>query len=174
MELVEGLRSHEDKAYAYLYDHYSRALFTVICQRIQDQDEAEEVLQEVFVKIWQNIGSYDPSKGRIYTWMINVARNHSIDRVRSKTYNHRNMTASLDEAAHDNSPAQAAGPKDVGLLKTIDNLPEESRKMIELAYFEGYTHNEISQMLEMPLGTVKSKIRNTIIQLRNILSTNYA
>lgn len=171
-ELLEGLQAHSEQAYSFLYDRYSKALFAVILQVVPQQELAEDVLQEVFVKIWQNIRSYDASKGRLYTWMLNVARNQAIDRTRSKDFNNRNKTTELsDNVYNDTRGGIEAKIDDVGLRKTLSNLPEESRKLLELAYFQGYTQDEIAKILGIPLGTVKTRIRATIIQLRKILST---
>jgi RNA polymerase sigma factor (sigma-70 family) len=169
-ELLQALQSHDEQAFNYLYDHYSKALFSVILQIIPLQEIAEDVLQEAFLKIWQNIRSYDETKGRLYTWMLNIARNQAIDRTRSKEFNNRTKTTELSETVYSNAQTVEAGIDDVGLKKTLGNLPDESRKLLELAYFQGYTQDEISKILNIPLGTVKTRIRATIIQLRKILS----
>lgn len=169
-ELVEGLLARDKQAYAYLYDHYSRALLTVIGKFISSREMAEDVLQDVFVKIWQNIGSYDPLRGRIYTWMINIARNQAIDRTRSREFSQQGSTQGLTEMIAE-TKMNSSGVRDVGLNRILNSLPEESRKLLDLAYFQGYTHEEIAQMTNTPLGTVKTRIRNTIIQLRKILGT---
>ena len=168
-ELLAGLQSHDEQAFSYLYDRYSKALFSIILQIIPQQEIAEDVLQEVFLKIWQNIRSYDETKGRLYTWMLNIARNQAIDRTRSKEFNNRNKTTELSEIVYTERQTVNAGIDDVGLKKTIGNLPDENRKLLELAYFQGYTQEEISKILNIPLGTVKTRIRATIIQLRKIL-----
>jgi RNA polymerase sigma factor (sigma-70 family) len=170
-ELLAGLQSHDEQAFSYLYDRYSKALFSIILPIIPQQEIAEDVLQEVFLKIWQNIKSYDASKGRLYTWMLNIARNQSIDRTRSKEFNNRTKTTELSETVYNDRQTVEAGIDDVGLKKTLSNLPEENRKLLELTYFQGYTQEEISKLLNIPLGTVKTRIRATIIQLRKILST---
>lgn len=169
-ELLQGLQLHDERAFSFLYDHYSKALFSIILPIIPQQELAEDVLQEVFVKIWQNIKSYDETKGRLYTWMLNIARNQAIDRTRSKDFNNRSKTTELSETVYNERQVEAK-MDDVGLKKTLSNLPEESRKLLELAYFQGYTQDEISKILNIPLGTVKTRIRSTIIQLRKILST---
>jgi RNA polymerase sigma-70 factor (ECF subfamily) len=169
-ELLQGLQSHDEHAFGFLYDHYSKALFSIILQIIPQQELAEDVLQEVFVKIWQNIKLYDASKGRLYTWMLNIARNQSIDRTRSKEFNNRSKTTELSETVYNNRQGTEANIDDVGLKKTLSKLPEESRRLLELAYYQGYTQEEIAKILNIPLGTVKTRIRATIIQLRKILS----
>jgi RNA polymerase sigma-70 factor (ECF subfamily) len=171
-ELLQSLQLHDEQAFGFLYDRYSKALFSIILQVIPQQEWAEDVLQEVFVKIWQNIKSYDETKGRLYTWMLNIARNQAIDRTRSKDFNNRSKTTELSENVYNNSQGAEAKMDDVGLKKMLSNLPEENRKLLELAYYQGYTQEEISKMLNIPLGTVKTRIRSTIIQLRKILSTH--
>ena len=170
-ELLKGLQSHDEHAFSFLYDHYSKALFSIILPIIPQQELAEDVLQEVFVKIWQNIKLYDASKGRLYTWMLNIARNQSIDRTRSKDFNNRSKTTELSETVYNNRQGAEAKIDDVGLTKTLSQLPDESRKLLELAYYQGYTQEEIANMLNIPLGTVKTRIRTTIIHLRKILGT---
>ena len=170
-ELVQGLQLHDEQAFSFLYDHYSKALFSIILPIIQQQELAEDVLQEVFVKIWQNIKLYDVSKGRLYTWMLNIARNQAIDRTRSKDFNNRSKTTELSETVYNNTQGPEAKIDDVGLTKTLSQLPDESRKLLELVYYQGYTQEEIANMLNIPLGTVKTRIRTTIIHLRKILGT---
>ena len=170
-ELLQGLQAHDEQAFSFLYDHYSKALFSIILPIIQQQELAEDVLQEVFVKIWQNIKLYDASRGRLYTWMLNIARNQSIDRTRSKDFNNRSKTTELSENVDNNRQGAEAKIDDVGLINTLSQLPDESRKLLELAYYQGYTQEEIANMLNIPLGTVKTRIRTTIIHLRKILST---
>lgn len=170
-ELLAGLQSHDEQAFGFLYDRYSKALYNIILQIIPQQELAEDVLQEVFIKIWQNINSYDETKGRLYTWMLNIARNQSIDRTRSKDFNNRSKTTELSETVYNNRQSAEMKMDDVGLKKTLSNLPEENRKLLELAYYQGYTQDEIAKIMNIPLGTVKTRIRATIIQLRKILST---
>jgi RNA polymerase sigma-70 factor (ECF subfamily) len=167
-ELVEALKSHDEQAFIYLYDHYSKALFTVIHSIILQKDSAEDILQEVFVKIWQNIPSYDPAKGRLYTWMINIARNKAIDLFRSKETSNQSKTISLTDIVY-SKPGEVSKIEDIGLKRVLNELPKETRKLMELAYFQGYTQDEISKILSIPIGTVKTRIRTTLIQLRKII-----
>ena len=168
-ELLQGLQAHDEQAFSYLYDHYSKALFAVILPFVQQQDMAEDILQEVFVKIWQHIQSYNESKGRLYTWMLNIARNHAIDRIRSKDFNNQSKTTELPINVYNNADGDSR-IEDVGLKKTLSTLPSDSRLLLELAYFQGYTHDEIAKITGLPLGTIKTRIRNTIIKLRKILT----
>jgi RNA polymerase sigma-70 factor (ECF subfamily) len=168
-ELVALLKEQNNDAFNYLYDHYSGALFTIINQIVPDKDTASDVLQEVFVNVWRKISSYDETKGRLFTWMLNIARNAAIDKVRSKGYRDNQRTQSIAEG--EAGVAMSSNPivNDVGLKKVLTTLNEEYRKLIDLSYFQGFTHEEIAKMLGIPLGTVKTRIRTAISQLRTMI-----
>lgn len=170
LELVSSLKERSNHAFAYLYDNYSGALYSVILQIISDQDLASDVLQEVFVNIWRKIDSYDESKGKLFTWMLNVARNQSIDTVRSKGFQNSQKNRELPEAAFVENGGQVQQDVDsIGLKKVLEKLKKEQRVLIDLAYFKGYTHEEIAELEGLPLGTVKTRIRTGLIQLREYL-----
>jgi len=169
-ELVLLLLQRSNSAFSYLYDNYSGALYGIINQIVSDTETANDVLQEVFINIWRKMDLYDSSKGRLFTWMLNIARNAAIDKVRSKGYQDGLKNQPLQE----NVDAHMVGrvvPKtdDIGLKKVLTKLKEEHRKLIDLSYFQGFTHEEIAKMLDMPLGTVKTRIRNALSQLRNMI-----
>ncbi len=168
-ELVGLLKEQNNDAFNYLYDHYSGALFTIINQIVPDKDTASDVLQEVFINVWRKIGTYDETKGRLFTWMLNIARNAAIDKVRSKGYRDNQRTQPIAEG--ESGMAMSSNPvvNDVGLKKVLTTLNEEYRKLIDLSYFQGFTHEEIAKMLGIPLGTVKTRIRTAISQLRTMI-----
>jgi RNA polymerase sigma factor (sigma-70 family) len=171
IELVSLLKSRDSKGFTYLYDNYSASLYTIIEQLVDDIEIANDVLQEVFINIWRKIDSYDPAKGRLFTWMLNIARNASIDTLRSRSYQNTRKNQSLQE----NKEWPQAGTPDlvnidnIGLRRIVERLKKEHRILIDLAYFKGYTHEEIAQIEDIPLGTVKTRIRNALIQLREYL-----
>lgn len=170
-ELVAALKQGNQKALGYLYDHYSAALMGVIHQIIRDTEESEDVLQKTFIKIWENFAAYDAQKGRLYTWMLNIARNLAIDSTRSKHY--KNKSRIHSGAAYVNEQDRKAADYQhesdyIGLDTILTGLKEEHRQVIDLAYFEGYTQEEISKQLNLPLGTVKTKIRQAITKLREL------
>jgi len=169
-ELVALLQSHNNQAFAYLYDNYSNALYGIISQIVPDEESASDVLQEVFINIWRKIDTYDDSKGRLFTWMLNIARNAAIDKLRSKSYRNdlKNLTLS-DDVSIPGTDAVRNKADNIGLRKVLDKLKKEHREVIELSYFQGYTHEEISKGLNIPLGTVKTRIRSALIQLRSML-----
>ena len=168
-ELVALLKEQNNDAFNYLYDHYSGALFTIINQIVPDKDTASDVLQEVFVNVWRKISTYDETKGRLFTWMLNIARNAAIDKVRSKGYRDNQRTQSIAEGESGMAISTNPVVNDVGLKKVLTTLNEEYRKLIDLSYFQGFTHEEIAKMLGIPLGTVKTRIRTAISQLRTLI-----
>lgn len=165
-ELVMLLKQRQQSAFSYLYDHYSSALYTVILNVVKDETIAADTLQEVFVKIWKQIDSYDDTKGRLFTWMMNVARNASIDTVRSKAFQNSKQNNELTENHYGAAGSVQTNTDSIGLRKIVYSLKEEHRTLIELSYFQGYTQDEISKMLDIPLGTVKTRLRTALTQLR--------
>lgn len=165
-ELVMLLKQRHQSSFSYLYDNYSSALYTVILNVVKDETIAADTLQEVFVKIWKQIESYDDSKGRLFTWMMNVARNASIDTVRSKAFQNSKQNNELTENHNDVLGSTQTNTDAIGLRKIVYTLKEEHRTLIELSYFQGYTQDEISKMLQIPLGTVKTRMRTALTQLR--------
>lgn len=169
-ELVALLQQREEQAFSYLYDNYSGALLGVICGIISDRELAHDVLQNVFINIWRKIESYDPAKGRLFTWMLNIARNASIDEIRSRGYRDTQRNQPIAEDAELPGAVTIPVVDDVGLKKVLRNLKDEWRTLIELSYFQGFTHEEIAKMQGLPLGTVKTRIRTALIQLRTMIS----
>ena len=163
------LNEQSNDAFNYLYDNYSGAIYTIINQIVPDKDTANDVMQEVFVNIWRKIKTYDAAKGRLFTWMLNIARNAAIDKVRSRGFRDGQRTHAIPNG--ESGPVISANPavSDVGLQKVLTTLNEEYRKLIDLSYFQGFTHEEIAKMLGIPLGTVKTRIRSAISQLRTMI-----
>jgi RNA polymerase sigma factor (sigma-70 family) len=170
-ELVDLLRAQNAQAFSYLYDNYSGALYGIINSIVTDRETANDILQEVFVNIWRKISSYDPDKGRLFTWMLNVARNAAIDKVRSKAYRDLSKNQQLPENVDVSNELAIAGPKvdEIGLKKLLTNLKPEQKQLIDLSYFQGWTHEEIAKLLNIPLGTVKTRIRTALTLLRTMI-----
>lgn len=171
LELVTLLQQRNDESFSYLYANYSGALLGVVGAIVNDQETARDVLQEVFVNIWRKIESYDPVKGRLFTWMMNVARNAAIDKIRSRAYQDSLKNKPIPENNESGIGDLGISPKfdDVGLKKVLTTLKEEHRILIDLSYFQGYTHDEISKQLDIPLGTVKTRIRSALTHLRTLI-----
>ena len=170
-ELIHLLKNRDQTAFSYLYDNYSGALFGIIYKMLEDRELAEDVLQEAFVKIWNNFIHYDSSKGRLFTWMINLTRNLTIDTLRSKGYK-KSRKISRDENSVSNYQDKNSAPDKfdtIGIRKQVANLKPEQKSIIDLAYFSGYTQEEISKEIGIPLGTVKTRMRSAILELRKML-----
>lgn len=168
-ELVDMLKQRTQSAFNYLYDNYSASLYTVIASILHDKELANDVLQEVFIKIWRQVDQYDAAKGRLFTWMINISRNASIDTLRSKSYNSQKQNRELTENVYQTAGSVTIETDRIGLRKVVTALKEDQKVLIELAYFQGYTQEEISKLLNTPLGTVKTRLRSALINLRALL-----
>ncbi len=170
-ELLPLILKKDDRAFSHVYDMYSKSLFAIINNLIKDKEEAEDVLQEVFVKIWKNIDSYNESKGRFYTWILNIARNTSIDKLRSKGFNNNQKNLSSDNFVHllDDSNKMINRIDTIGIQEFVKKLKPKCIQIIDLLFFKGYTQQEASEELEIPLGTIKTQNRNCINDLRNFL-----
>jgi RNA polymerase sigma factor (sigma-70 family) len=168
-ELVNLLQDQKEEAFSYLYDNYASALLGIINQIVPDKDTSQDVLQEVFVNIWRKISSYDATKGRLFTWMLNVARNAAIDKVRSRSYQDSMKNQSLPPNVNMVGQQVTIQTDDYGLRKLVDRLKDEQKILIDLSYFQGFTHEEIAKSLNIPLGTVKTRIRSALTQLRTLI-----
>ena len=175
-ELVSLIRAGNQKAFSYLYDNYSKALFGVIHTIVNDVSESEDVLQKTFLKIWDNFQSYDSNKGRLYTWMLNIARNLAIDSTRSKHEKMKHKTHSTSDNVYnlENRLSDTENKQEyIGLQTILKGLKDDQKLVIDLAYFEGYTQDEISKKLNLPLGTVKTKVRQAILRLRELTEKEF-
>ncbi|MFN8244000.1 MAG: sigma-70 family RNA polymerase sigma factor [Ferruginibacter sp.] len=172
-ELVQLLKNQDRQAFSYLYDNYAAALNGVILRMVEDRELAADILQEAFVKIWNNFMAYDSGKGRLFTWMLNITRNLTIDTLRSKGYK-KQTKISGDENSVSNFAGDTSGAAKfdaMGLRNQLAGLKPEQRTVLEMAYFGGYTQEEIARVLEIPLGTVKTRVRAAILELRKILQS---
>ncbi|WP_240609272.1 RNA polymerase sigma factor [Flavipsychrobacter stenotrophus] len=168
-ELILLLKQQSRDAFNYLYKNYSAVLFGVINKVVFDEETASDVLQEAFVKIWNNIDRYDSKKGRIYTWMINIARNAAIDKLRSKGEIMKSKIQTGEDIVNDVTKGQKTeqSTDTIGLRKMVSELRPEYEVIVSMAYFKGFTLDEISKTLNIPLGTVKTRMRSAMQQLRN-------
>ena len=169
--LVAALQRKERSALEYLYDNYSGALLGVISRILKKVELAEEVRQDVFLKIWDRIDTYDATKGKLFTWMLNIARNQSIDKTRSKEFSKgkktddiENLVGKLDRTDYTELSVEA-----IGLQEVLKQLPEDQRFVIDHHYLKGYTQAEMSEEFNLPLGTVKTRMRLAMKELRNLL-----
>jgi len=167
-ELVVALQSKDPAVLKALYSMYSSALYGVISRIITHTELAEDVLQETFVKIWQSANHYDHTKGRLFTWMMNIARNLSIDKLRSKDFKNslKNQDIENNVSFVDEQNKVTFNPDVMGMKQLVENLKPDLQSVLDLVYYKGYTHVEAAEKLDLPLGTVKTRIRMAIIELR--------
>ena len=169
--LVSALKSKDQEAFRFLYDQYAAALFGVIKRIVVAPDLSEEVLHDAFVKIWENAHSYQPQKGRLFTWMLNICRNLAIDKIRSRNYKEARKTDQVADNVYiiDHQGHTKQNIEDIGVKELLSTLGDDQRLVIELLYFKGYTQSEIAEEYDIPLGTVKTRTRAALKQLRKLL-----
>jgi RNA polymerase sigma factor (sigma-70 family) len=170
-DLITLVKSGDQDAFSYLYDNYSKALYGVIYNIVAIEEEAEDILQNVFLKVWNNFSSYSKDKGRLYTWMLNIARNTAIDYTRSKQGKMDFKNQQSNNIVHEINKQHSTNVSydHIGLKSVLGKLKDDQQTIIDLAYYEGYTQEEIAKKLNMPVGTVKTKVRQAIITLRSII-----
>ncbi len=170
-QLIVLLKEKNETGFHHLYDNYSGALYGVILRIVQSKEYTEEIIQDVFVKIWNSIHQYDSVKGRFYTWMINIARNTAIDYLKSKGFQNELKNQPLPDFVYNSAELSTTNHSSdfIGFNHILEKLEVDKQELIDLAYYQGYTQNEISEKLKIPLGTVKTKMRNALIKLKDLL-----
>ncbi|MBA4055095.1 MAG: hypothetical protein C0490_10310 [Marivirga sp.] len=138
---------------------------------MKKEELAEEILQDVFLKVWDKIESYDPSKGKLFTWMLNIARNQAIDKTRSKEFSKGKKTGDIDNFVNriDHEGYVEQKVEAIGVQELLKVLPDDQRFIIDQHYLKGYTQAEISEEFNLPLGTVKTRMRLAMKELRTLL-----
>jgi RNA polymerase sigma-70 factor (ECF subfamily) len=170
--LIERIVSRDMSAVADLYDRHSRPLYGLILRILRDRSEAEEVLQEVFVAVWNRADTYDVEAGSPAAWLVRIARNRAIDRLRANTARVRAVESVPVELESSDNPETSAwlGEQQRAVKRALEMIPREQRDLIEEAYYQGLTHSELAERHKLPLGTVKTRIRAGLLTLRQQLS----
>jgi RNA polymerase sigma-70 factor (ECF subfamily) len=164
LTLINLLKQGNERAFSRLYDSYSGALYGVILRICRNELMAQEVLQETFMKIWQSADSYNPDKGRFYTWAYRIARNSALNAIRNTS----NLIQMEDLGVYKDKEDEEQIPVDLGKLNGAMNaLEQHHQKALELVYFKGLTHMDAHKEMEVPLGTFKSYVRQALKQLRS-------
>jgi len=169
--LVEKFKQKDEKAFEKLYNMYSDSMHGVIYNIVRDHDISEEVMQDVFIKAWHKADSYSSKKGRFFTWILNISRNAAIDKTRSKAFKNSKQNLNSDFFVDIIEGSENLDDKTdaIGIKKFVDKLAEKCKAIIELLYFKGFTQSEASEALDMPIGTIKTRNRNCIKELRNMV-----
>lgn len=171
-ELIDAIRKRKPVGAEALYDMYSGSLYGIIHRMIQDEELGEDLLQEAFVKIWNSINSFDEKRGRLFTWMVNLTRNLAIDKLRSKDFRNSSKNQDIENSVNliDDQRNTTFNTEIMGIKELVEKLKPESKAVLDLVYFKGYTHVEASEELGIPLGTVKTRIRVAINTLRKLFN----
>ena len=173
VELLHAIARGDEQALASLYDRYRVILFSLVLRILHSRDDAEDVLQELFLQVWKRASDFDESRGRPFTWLVTLARSRAIDRLRSLSARDRAVTESVRAAAPDewvDAVDDAIRSEQSAVVRrALAELPEEQRRALLLAYFEGLTQTEIAARLGAPLGTIKTRMRSGMLKLRELL-----
>ena len=172
IKIVNCLKSNNQDAISLIFSHYGKALFSVIYKVVQRKEESEEVLQDVLVKIWEKSDQYSADKGRLYTWMLNISRNAAIDMVRSKKYKQTMKSDPSENFVYTNASGAGINEDAIGVREIVSQLEEDEKQVIELSYFMGYSQSQIAEKINMPLGSVKTKMRYAMNKLRSKLKSD--
>lgn len=177
--LIEEIANGNELALEELYNRYARVIYSLLVSIVKKEDLGEELLQEFFLRIWERADNYDRSKGAVYTWMVTLARNMAIDCIRSKDYrNQQKNIPDEDELVLGNLESDQQSPmetllnaeKAATVRKALEQIPEEQKKVIQITLFQGLTQSEIAEQYEIPLGTVKTRMRQGMLKLNSLLS----
>jgi RNA polymerase sigma-70 factor (ECF subfamily) len=175
VDLLREISAGDRSAFARFYDQYSKLLFSIAFKILNDAKESEDVLQEVFLQVWDKAAHYDPRLGKPVSWAVTLTRNKAIDHIRSSQRRSRLMEQAATEMTVLTGGAGTAnesvrGRESADLISSaVADLPADQRKAIEMAFFSGLTQNEISETLKEPLGTIKARIRRGMLKLRDRL-----
>ena len=172
IELIHAIARGDEPSLAFLYDRYSSILLGLLLRILHSRAEAEDVLQEVFIQIWRQASDFDAARGQVFTWLVTLARSRAIDRLRALDARDRAAKGAAREVSEGvrstDDDAFRSEQREI-VLRALAEIPEDQRRALLLAYFEGLTQSEIAALLGEPLGTVKTRMRAGLIKLRELL-----
>jgi RNA polymerase sigma-70 factor, ECF subfamily len=173
VELLKAIAGGDESALAEVYDRYRVILFSLLLRILNNRQESEDVLQEVFLQVWRRAADFDETRGRPFTWLVTLTRSRGIDRLRSLAARERVAIAGAREESElvSDAAADAFRSEQRGLVvSALSQLPEEQKGPLMLAYFDGLTQSEIATRLGAPLGTVKTRMRTGMLKMRELLA----
>ena len=172
VSVVRQIAGGDESALAALYDRWAQPVYSVVAHLLKDADGAEDVVEETFWQVWQRASSYDASRGTVRTWILTIARSRALDRLRSRRRNREDIAADLGvirDPAPDPSEDVESGERRRLVYAALQDLPEDQRRALDLAYFRGLSQSEIAELLGEPLGTIKTRMRLGMQKLRDKL-----
>src|SRR5262245_60856655 len=178
VHLIQRAAAQDREAFSRLYDRFSSLVFTLAMRMLRGRDDAEDLLQEVFIQVWRQAANYSQERGSPEAWIVNIARSRAIDKLRSIRRMEKSFTLTDDpgraESAESVESNVAQSEAKLTMNSALANLPEAQRRVLELAYFDGLSQTEIADRIKEPLGTVKTRMRSGIQRLRDMLGTRAA
>jgi RNA polymerase sigma-70 factor, ECF subfamily len=177
-DLISLVEAGDAEAFATLYDRHSRAAFSLAYRMMGERQASEDLAQDAFLKLWRGAGSYRADRGSVRTWILSIVHNRGIDQIRSQASRRRTQDK-VEASAPRSQPSEAfaeawRNSQRDQVREALDTLPSEQLKILELAYFSGYTHVEISDLLGLPLGTVKGRMRLGLKKIRDYFESRDA
>lgn len=166
-EIVQLLQKGDKKAISLLYENYADALYGVILKVITDEDQAQDVLQEAFVKVWKNAKTYDPKKAKLFTWLYRISYNAAIDKIRSESKKTK-KEVQIEASNVYKITSEGLNQDVIDIKKHLKTLDEKYQIVINALFFEGMTQQEASEELDIPLGTIKSRLKIGLRELKKI------
>jgi RNA polymerase sigma-70 factor (ECF subfamily) len=177
-DLISLVEAADAEAFATLYDRHSRAAFSLAYRMMGERQASEDLMQDAFLKVWRSAKSYRADRGSVRTWILSIVHNRGIDQIRSQASQRRTQDK-IEASAPRSQPSEAfaetlRNSQRDQVREALDTLPPEQLKILELAYFSGYTHVEISDLLRLPLGTVKGRMRLGLKKIRDYFESRDA
>jgi len=163
--IIRLLKVQDPVAIAHIYDTYGAAVYGAVLRIVINKELAQQVMQDTFLKVWRYGAHYDESKGQVFTWVLNIARNTAIDATRTPHFRNSKKTVNLDSLAH-TAGDDTINSDSIGMNEVVQKMEEKHKVLIDLIYMKGYTHQEASDATGMPIGTVKTRVRSAILELR--------
>jgi len=169
-QLIEQVKNGDNTAFKEIYSRFSQVVYNLALRMLRDKEDAEEVVQEIFLQLWNKAYTYDSERGAVSTWIINIARSRSIDKLRTLGYRERNTEIGEEKVNSNSDLSRIIEDREESknvIRQALDSLPYKQRTAIELVYFEGLTHLEAAEKLDEPVGTIKTRIRLGVMKLKD-------
>jgi RNA polymerase sigma-70 factor (ECF subfamily) len=168
-QLIDQVKQGDKTAFKEIYSHFSQVVYNLALRMLRDKEDAEEVVQEIFLQVWNKAYSYDSERGAVSTWILNIARSRSIDKLRTVGYRQRNIEIDEEKVNSNDDLSRIIEDREESkkvIRQALENLPDKQRIAIEIVYFEGFTHLEAAEKLNEPVGTIKTRIRLGVLKLK--------